>query len=192
MTQIDSINRMLRYIGELPVPTTIVIDNLPEGHEARVAKTILSETSRELQEKGWWFNTEDWEFIPDDTGYITIPDSVISITPSTTREKYMVKGGDLYDVTNKTKIFTTNVTLKTVFESDFEDLPSSFATLTTYVASKHLHTYLNGDETTQKELENNIIVQTLKVEREDINNKNINFVRGSRLIDRTTNPSPLV
>ena len=119
MTQIDAINRMLRYIGELPVPTTIVIDNLPEGHEARVAKTILSEISRELQEKGWWFNTEDWEFIPDSTGYITLPDSVIPITPSTTREKYMVKGGDLYDVTNKTKIFTTNITLKTVFEQQY-------------------------------------------------------------------------
>lgn len=192
MTQIDAINRMLRYIGELPVPTTIVIDNLPDGHEARIAKIVITETSRELQEKGWWFNTEDWEFIPDITGTITIPDTVISITPSTTREKYMVKGGDLYDVINKTKIFNNNVTLKTIFEVDFEDLPSSFATLTAYVASKHLHTYLNGDETTQKELENNIIVQTLKAEREDINNKNINFVRGSRLIDRTTNPSPLV
>ena len=50
MTEIDAINRMLRYIGELPVPTDVVIDSLEEGHEASLARTILRETLREEQE----------------------------------------------------------------------------------------------------------------------------------------------
>ena len=47
MTLIDGINRMLRYLGELPVPNDIAIDDLPEGHEAVMARTILEETIRE-------------------------------------------------------------------------------------------------------------------------------------------------
>lgn len=192
MTTIEAVNRMLRYIGELPVPEDTIFSDLPEGHEAKIAQTILIETSRELQERGYWFNIEEWDFYPDISGYINIPSSVISISPTNTRSKYLIKGGDLYDVNNKTKIFTEFVTLKTTFEIDFEELPSIFATLVNYVASKHLHTYLNGDDVTQKELENNIIVQTLKVEREDINNKQFNLIKGSRLIDRTSNPQALV
>ena len=49
MTEIDAINRMLRYIGELPIPSGVTIDSLPEGHEAIQARTILSETLREEQ-----------------------------------------------------------------------------------------------------------------------------------------------
>lgn len=191
MTEIDAINRMLRYVGELPVPPTTVIDDLPDGHEAKEARNILVEMNRELQERGWWFNTEEWEY-PQVDGYITIPVTVISVRSTNKRDKYLVKGNNLYDVENQTKIFTTNITLTTVFEEEFSELPDIFATYVVYVASKHLHTFLNGDSTVQQELDRTIYQQYVKVTKEDMSHKSYNLIKGSRLIDRSTNPSPLI
>lgn len=188
MTQIDAINKMLRYVGELPPPSTVIIDNLPDGHEAKTAKTILQEASREAQKKGWWFNSEQWVFIPDNSGYITIPNIIISLRSTNVNNEYTIKGGDLYDVKQKTKIFTDKVTLDVVFESDFEDLPETFNDYVVYVAAKYLHTYLNADEITQKELLQLISTSYVEVQREHLRNKKYNAVKGTRLADRTVNP----
>ena len=64
MTKIDAINRMLRYIGELPIPNGVAIDDLEEGHEAVEARTILDETLREEQEEQWWFNKFTFTYLP--------------------------------------------------------------------------------------------------------------------------------
>ena len=116
MTEIDAINRMLRYIGELPVPTDVVIDSLEEGHEASLARTILS----------------------------------------------------------------------------FDNIPDVFRTYVILVAAKHLHVYLNGDETTQRELEIKVNLQQVKVEREHLKQSKFNLIKGTRLIDRGTNPTALI
>lgn len=191
MTELDAINRMLRYVGELPVPISVVIDDLDDGHEAKIARAILEEANRETQEQGWWFNTEDWTFHPDVGGYITISSLVITLKSLSQQSKYRVDGGDLYSITDQTKIFTTSVELRTIFEVPFSDTPSTFSTLVTYLSSKQLHEYLNADTDIQKSLDNNIYRQTIKVEREHLANKQYNLISGSRVIDRTTNPTAL-
>ena len=51
--------------------------------------------------------------------------------------------------------------------------------------------YLNGDETTQRELEIKIQGQRNKVDKEDMKYSNFNLIKGSKLIDRSSNPEPL-
>lgn len=189
MTEIDAINRMLRYIGELPVPNDIVIDDLPEGHEARDARTILGETLREEQEEKWWFNKQTMTLLPDVSGYIHLPYNLISF--DSVKGKYIAEGGTLYDSVQKTKIFTDSVELDVVLEIQFDDLPDVFRTYVVLQAAKHLHMYLNADQTTQLELTTKIQMQRIKVEREHLKQSKFNLVKGSRLIDRTTNPEPL-
>lgn len=191
MTEIDAVNKMLRKIGELPVPTDVIIDDLPDGHEAKEALLTLTELNRELQEQGYWFNQESWTFVPDTSNYITIPDNVISIKSTSANQKYRVDGGDLYSITDQTKIFTNSVELKTVFEVDFTDVPDVFASLVVYEASKDLHQFANGDSQTQKDLKEKIFKQSMKVDKEHMANKDYNLIKGSRVIDRTTNPTPL-
>lgn len=191
MTQIDAINKMLRYIGELPVPESVIIGDLEDGHEAKTALVILEEINRELQEQGWWFNREDWELVPETDGYIAIPFTAISFKPTSANENYRNDGGNLYDIDNKTKIFTNNVELRVVFEVTFEDTPATFASWCIYRSSQELHTYLNGDTGVDKKLERQIDKAMIKVEREDMANNRLNLITGSRLIDRTTIPTPL-
>lgn len=189
MTQIDAINRMLRYIGELPIPIDMTIDELPEGHEAVMARTILGETLREEQEEKWWFNKFTITYSPSTSGYITLPPNVISIEGNS---KYLKNGNDLYDVENQTKIFTEPVELTVLLEIQFDDLPDVFRTYVVLQAAKYLHTYLNGDTTTQKELDTKLQLQRVKVDREHLRLSKFNLIKGTRLIDRASNPTALV
>lgn len=191
MTKIDAINKMLRYVGELPVPSSVVISELEEGHEAITAIEILEEISREVQEKGWWFNKENWELVPEVGGYILLPYSVIGFKPISSQDNYRRDGGNLYDINAKTKIFEANVELNMIFEVPFEDVPSVCATYIVYRASQELNTFLEGDDTVDKKLERNMNKSWIKLEREDMANSKFNLIRGSRVIDRTTIPTPL-
>jgi len=188
MTEIDSINKMLRYVGELPVPTSVVIDDLPDGHEAKTARIILAEQSRELQSKGWWFNRENWTYIPDD-GYITFSPEVIEI--SSDDEGYLIKGGDLYDVDNQTKVFTESVELVTIFETPLEDLPDLFGNYVLYSAALELHSYLNSDSDTLKSINKSLEKASIALARENLKRSKVNLIKGTRLIDRSTNPTEL-
>lgn len=185
MSEFDAINRMLRYLGESPVPNDVTLSDLPEGHEAVMANIILSETVREEQEERWWFNSPTITFVPNSDGYITMPSNVVEITSS----QYLIDGNDLYDADNQTKIFTSNVELSVLQEVEFENLPSVFQTYVVLIAAKHLHVYLNGDETTQKELNDKLQRQYIKVDKVNMRQRSYNLVTGSRLADRSSNPT---
>lgn len=187
MTEIEAINRMLRYIGELPVPSTVTLSSLPEGHEALLAQTILGETLREEQENKWWFNTFDVEFVPTIDGYITLPQNVIQFESL----EYVKEGGNLYRKEDMSPIFTENLTLPCRLEIAFDNIPDVFRTYVILVAAKHLHVYLNGDDTTQRELETKVNMQRINVEKEHLRQSKFNLVRGTRLIDRGTSPTAL-
>lgn len=187
MTEIDAINRMLRYIGELPIPSDVAIDDLPEGHEAQIARTVLAETLREEQETKFWFNTFTVTYYPDTDGYITLPPNVIEFQ----NIEYFKEGGNLYTREPLSGIFNEPVELDVRLEIGFDNIPDVFRTYAVLVASKHLHVYLNGDETTQKELENKVNLQRIKLEREHLKQSQFNLVKGTRLIDRGTSPTAL-
>lgn len=186
MTEIDAINRMLRFIGELPVPNEVSLGDLPEGHEALIARQVLKETSRELQEDRWWFNSVRMTFTPDTNRYIMMPPNYIGMYSD---GKYTTYGNDLYDKTQETKIFTAPVTLDVLLEIKFNDIPSIIQTYIVLMASKTLHSSLNGDETTKADLEKEIMKQGIKANREDTRQKKVNLLSGNRLIDRGSNPS---
>lgn len=187
MTEIDAINRMLRYIGELPIPTSVTIDSLPEGHEAVIARVVLAETLREEQENKLWFNTFEVTYIPDTDGYVTLPSNVIAFEST----DYFKEGGLLYNKNDISGIFTDPITLTVRLEVTFDNIPDIFRTYVVLKAAKHLHVYLNGDDTTQKELETNVALQQIKVEREHLKQSKFNLVKGTRLIDRAANPTPI-
>ena len=188
MTEIDAINRMLRYIGELPIPLGVVIDSLPEGHEAVIARTVLQETLREEQEEKWWFNTFITKYVPDTEGYITLPNNLISFEEN----QYFKEGGNLYTRDTVSSVFEEPVELTARLEISFDNIPDVFRTYIVLVSAKHLHVYLNGDETTQAELTTKINLQRIKLEKEHLKISKFNLVKGTRLIDRGTNPTALV
>lgn len=185
MQILDAVNYCLRYIGEMPVPSDADIGSLDELHEAFVAKGLIEEVSKELQYKGWWFNTESWEFSPQDDKTIIIPNEVLEIKST----GYLIRSGRLYDITNTTKEFDEGVTLTTIFLTEFDELPYVFQMYVIFHTAQRLNTLYTAEDTVSKDLERRLQLQAIEVERADMARKNINLITSSKLYDRTTNPT---
>ena len=52
------VNRCLQAIGEAPLPLGIIPSEFPLGSDAQVAASIVDDVWLEIQNRGWWFNTE--------------------------------------------------------------------------------------------------------------------------------------
>ena len=68
-SELEAVNEILSSIGSSPV------DTLDESLDVDVinAKRLLEATSREVQSKGWYFNTEDSVTLQPDTDSNRVP-----------------------------------------------------------------------------------------------------------------------
>ena len=189
MLKLDAINTCLRYIGETPIPDGVDLDSLDTTHQARIISNIIDSKSKEIQLKGLWFNVEDWEFLPDANNRIGVPPNVLSLYND---NGIILRGGSLYDTENKTFEFTDKVSATVIWEWDFEELPHSVASLITYLSAQEAQILFIGDATTDRELQRQIDIANIAVNREDINHTKPNLISGNRLVDRTSIPSPII
>jgi hypothetical protein len=174
----------------MPVPSSVDIDSLDELHEARIIRNELLTTSRELQTRGWWFNREPWEFIPNSVdSKIAVPVTVLAIKG--TGANYVIRGGNLYDVEGNTFTFDDKVECLVVWELGFEELPQSFAQLVAYTTARDVQSFLRGDTSADKRLQEKVGQAYLTVQKEDLSHSQYNLIAGTRLVDRTTKPVPV-
>ena len=121
-TELEAINTMLSTIGEAPVNT--VEDN--GIVDAVIARQILRSTSREVQARGWHFNTEKGFLLtPDSEGFITLPPTVLRV--DTVEESQdidvVLRGNRLYDRRNHTFKFDKPIRVDAVILLPFDELP---------------------------------------------------------------------
>ena len=121
-TELEAINTMLSTIGEAPVNT--VEDN--GIVDAVIARQILRSTSREVQARGWHFNTErGFLLTPDSEGFITLPPTVLRV--DTVEESQdidvVLRGNRLYDRRNHTFKFNKPIRVDAVILLPFDELP---------------------------------------------------------------------
>lgn len=185
MQILDAVNYCLRYIGEMPIPSSADIGALDELHEAVVAKNMIEEVNKELQYRGYWFNTEVWDYAPLEDKTIIIPSEVLEIKTT----NYLIRSGKLYDMTNKTYEFDNSISLNSIFLVPFDEVPYVFQMYIIYNVAQRLNTLYTAEDTVAKDLAQKIQLQYIEVERADMSRKNINLITGSKLYDRTTNPT---
>lgn len=184
----DAVNICLRYIGEAPVPAGVDIDSLDPLHEAYQARDMLEEMSGDLQSTGWWFNRESWTFQPDINKRIGVPSNVLSLTAD---DDVVNRGGSLYNRADQSFEFDAEVSATVIFKWDFETLPTVFAKWVTYETARDLQDFLRGDNTVDAKLEQQAFKAKLRVDREHLAQSNFNLISGTRLVDRTSIPSPV-
>ena len=122
-----AINIMLTSIGEQPIQN---VDDKAGLSDASIAETILLNTSRAVQSRGWIFNTDlDWTLTPNQMGEITIDDTILRVD-TTTRLRdadtdIVERGRKLYDRKKNTSTFplTSKVKVDLVKYLNFHDLP---------------------------------------------------------------------
>lgn len=147
-TKLEAVNTMLSIIGEAPV------NSLQTGLvDAETAETILNNVSREVQSRGWNFNTElDYVFSPNTDGEVVLPSNIIRADRAqseqkyrTSNEEYIQRGNKIYDKSNHTFTISKKLKLDVIVLLDFEVLPEVARNYITLRASRIFSDRVVGD-----------------------------------------------
>lgn len=141
-TKLDAVNSLLTAVGEYPI-TNIEADIA----ESQIAVQTLDEVSRELQSRGWSWNTRlKATLTPDVNNEINIPQNVTRVDVVDTygwndrTKRYTIRENKLYNMIDFTSTFEDSVTVDMVYLWDFEDLPEEARRFITLDAK---HRYMN-------------------------------------------------
>ena len=148
MTELDAVNMMLISIGQTPV-NTLAVSGI---RDVAIASTILQNTSREVQNQGWSFNSEsDYEMVPDGSDNIIVPTAAFFIDPVYPTHNYVVRSNSgtlmLYDLTEKTFTITVNPLLcDIVWFYDFDEIPQHARNYIAVRAARRFQAYSVGSQ----------------------------------------------
>jgi len=168
-TELDAVNTILSAVGEPPI--TSLSD--PKNADAAIAQNVLTEITREIQTMGWHFNTQyNVAFQPDASKQIVLAENIVRIdlvdhgivtqhvnrnTTVTDTRDITQRGDKLFDRTNNTYDFETEVVATVIYLLDFTELPEParrYATIKSarvfqdrMVGSQKHHMFSREDET---------------------------------------------
>ena len=147
-TELEAINTMLSTIGESPVNAVEDTGNV----DVVIARQILQTASREVQARGWHFNTEkNYTITPDSEGYLVLPNTVLKVDtvyPDSSKD-VVVRGSKLYDRENHTYVFTDAVKVDMTVLLTFDELPEVARNYVTIRASRIFQERVVGSDTLQ-------------------------------------------
>lgn len=116
LTELDVINKCLATQGEAPLNS---ID--PDHPFVAPAQTSLEDAMVAEQSKGWWFN-EDWsELLPEPDGTVFFPKGAIKTLFA--GNAYVQRGRRIWDRANSTFVIGKSVQVVLTMEIAFADLP---------------------------------------------------------------------
>ena len=133
INELQAVNMLLSAIGEAAVSSLETATTV----DVTQSKNLLSNINREVQQKGWHFNTE-WDVILslDSDSRIPLGTSILSIYSPTKLTTIRGREGSsfLYDLDNNTFTWGASVNdAVTITLLDFEDIPQ---TARQYITSK--------------------------------------------------------
>ena len=145
-TELEAINTMLSTIGESPVNAVEDTGNV----DVVIARQILQTVSREVQARGWHFNTEiNYTVTPDSEGYLVLPNTVLKVDtvyPDSSKD-VVVRGSRLYDREKHTYVFTDAVKVDMTILLTFDELPEVARNYVTIRASRIFQERVVGSDT---------------------------------------------
>lgn len=182
---LDAINACLAGIGLSPVS-----DEDDTDLDASQAKRTIERISREIQQRGWFFNKEyNWNLVPDsNTGQVVAPANVLSIVPTdySRNLQLALRSGKLYDLYNHTydlrEIANYNVggvltiQVSFIFYLEFNNLPPTAQSAIMYVARRQFAQDLEVDEKRWKFQSMDEERATALLEREEMRNRKHNYL----------------
>ena len=136
ITELEAVNMLLAAVGESAVSSLETATTV----DVTQAKNLLSNISREVQQKGWHFNTE-WDVVLslDSNNRIPLGNSILSVYSSSKLTTIRGRSSSpfLYDLDNNTFTWTTSINdAVTITLLDFEDIPQTARQYITAKASR--------------------------------------------------------
>lgn len=122
MTELEAVNTMLASIGQAPVNTLEVAGI----KDVSIARMHLHNVSREVQSKGWHFNTDVGVTLPlNQAGEALIPTNTLRVDVTDFRKDFVERQGKLWDRENLTFELEEAPEVTIVYFFDFEELPQA-------------------------------------------------------------------
>jgi len=177
--ELEAINEILGSIGESPVNSLENLLNI----DAINAQVILTAENKRFQSRGWSFNIiKDYTLNPDtNTKKITWLDNIIYIEGDS---KYVNRDGYLYDVTNKTNLFDTALTLDEVIVlTPFSEMPIQARAYITAKASFSFQQRYLGDTTLSQALLNEVKEAWANFQEFEMDNNDFNMLDNTYISD---------
>lgn len=186
MQEREAINEILVNINELPLDDTDVIEDI---NIAVVANTFLNVSRKEVLSYGWNFNSLTLNMYPNVSGYIIVPDSVLSIDPTADTSTIITRDYKLYDNSTQSFQFTDSVECQIVDDIAFDDIP--FVVANYIVKLAVLNTYSNqiGDAKGIDIRANLLKLAKIEAYRDDANKHDGNILTSTfatTALDRTS------
>ncbi len=125
VNELEAVNMLLAAVGEAAVSSLETATTV----DVTQAKNLLSNINREVQQKGWHFNTE-WDVVLslDSDSRIPLGTTVLSVYSPTKMTTIRGREGSpfLYDLDNNTFTWTASINdAVTITLLDFEDIPQT-------------------------------------------------------------------
>ena len=135
-SELNAVNTMLGYIAESPVNSIADTTALPPS--AALAKGILDEVSREVQQEGWHFNTaKDYKLTDNSSNEIVLPDNVLQVDSVDNQHDVVQRGTKLFNRKDYTTTFTIDeIKVDITFLLEFIELPEQARRYITLKASR--------------------------------------------------------
>lgn len=176
--ELDAVNTMLTSIGESPVNSLLDLST----EDTIIARDTLGEISRDVQSKGWFFNTEDdYPLVPDVDGHINLAPTTLRVDVKrySPRDVNVIqRGRRLYDKRRRTYVFKEPVKAEIVFLLPFDELPEPARRYITLKATRLFHDRTVG-ETTQHDIKLQDEIQAwADLRDQDTESGDFNFLHG--------------
>jgi hypothetical protein len=189
-SELQAVNTLLSIIGEAPVSS--ITGNT--GVDVSIALQILDETNVEVQSRGWHYNTEtEVTLAKDQNNKIPVASNCVQIDASKnykTQFNITLRNGFLFDLENKTDVFTNTPVVDQILVQHFEHIPEYARKLIVIKAGRKFQARMVGSSElagfTQVDEQEAIV----NAERSDAANGDYNILSGSQdvynIINRTT------
>lgn len=144
-TELKMVNSLLEAIEE----TTIQTVDLTHP-DVQLAINIWAEQSVAVQSRGWWYNKEIYQLVPDtNTGEVFLPNGTLEIDGAALT--YVKRGRVLYDLENHTRdlsaVEADDLEMTCIMEWDLTELPPGIYRLVLLQAKLAMVTDRDQDQT---------------------------------------------
>lgn len=153
LTKIEAVNVMLAAIGADPV------NELDEDNDVDVANAlkIITKVSRNIQMRGWDFNTEILTINGDmDNGYSIPFDDTWIKWKSQDGRSLVRRNGKLFDIAANSYAFQNPIQMEIVRALEFEDLPEPFKEFVAVKSAYDFQAIFMGDTNISQDLQFNL------------------------------------
>jgi hypothetical protein len=192
-SELQAVNTLLSIIGEAPVNS--ITGNT--GVDVSIALQLLDETNVEVQSRGWHFNTEEEVTLSiNDDSKIPVAANVVQAVASRNYQNEFnitLRNGFLYDLTNKTDIFTKVPPVDQISVEQFEHIPEYARRLIVTKAGRRFQARMVGSKELAGYTEIDEQEAIINCERADAQQGDYNILSGNmdvyNIINRTVRRS---